>query len=81
MKTLPEIKDEVALSYTDGKHTWNNGYLNKPIKCILMDTVAKLYAQEALKEAKKLCEELYDKSVHKLQISDLVTNIIIRTWT
>jgi len=36
---------------------------------------------KTLKEAENLCEGLYDKSVHKLQISDLVTNTIVRTWT
>lgn len=36
---------------------------------------------KTLKEAEKLCEGLYDKSVHKLQISDLVTNTIVKTWT
>ena len=36
---------------------------------------------KTLKEAEMLCEGLYDKSVHKLQISDLVTNTIVRTWT
>jgi hypothetical protein len=36
---------------------------------------------KTLKEAEKLCEGLYDKTVHKLQITDIVTNTIIRTWT
>ena len=36
---------------------------------------------KTLKEAEKLCEGLYDKTVHKLQISDLVTNTIVKTWT
>lgn len=36
---------------------------------------------KTLKEAEKLCEGLYDKTVHKLQISDIVTNTIVRTWT
>lgn len=36
---------------------------------------------KTLKEAEKLCEGLYDKTVHKLQISDTVTNTIVRTWT
>ena len=35
---------------------------------------------KTLKEAEKLCEGLYDKTVHKLQISDLTTNTIVRTW-
>ena len=35
---------------------------------------------KTLKEAEKLCEGLYDKTVHKLQISDIVTNTIVRTW-
>ena len=34
-----------------------------------------------LKEAEKLCEGLYDETVHKLQISDIVTNTIVKTWT
>ena len=38
-------------------------------------------SSKTLKEAEKLCEGLYDKSIHKLQISDLVTNTIVRTWT
>lgn len=37
-------------------------------------------SRKTLKEAESLCEELYDKTVHKLQISDLVTNTIVRTW-
>ena len=36
---------------------------------------------KTLKEAEKLCVGLYDKTVHKLQISDLVTNTIVKTWT
>jgi hypothetical protein len=36
---------------------------------------------KTLKEAERLCEGLYDKTVHKLQISDLVTNTIVKTWT
>ena len=36
---------------------------------------------KTLKEAEKLCEGLYDKTIHKLQISDLVTNTIVKTWT
>ena len=36
---------------------------------------------KTLKEAENLCEGLYDKTVHKLQISDLVTNTIVKTWT
>ena len=36
---------------------------------------------KTLKEAEKLCEGLYDKTIHKLQISDLVTNTILKTWT
>ena len=36
---------------------------------------------KTLKESEKLCEGLYDKTVHKLQISDIVTNTIVRTWT
>ena len=36
---------------------------------------------KTLKEAEKICEGLYDKTVHKLQISDLVTNTIVKTWT
>jgi len=36
---------------------------------------------KTLKDAEKLCEGLHDKTVHKLQISDLVTNTIVRTWT
>lgn len=36
---------------------------------------------KTLKEAEKMCEGLYDKTVHKLQISDLVTNNIVKTWT
>jgi len=38
-------------------------------------------SSKTLKEAEKLCEGLYDKTVHKLQISDLVTNTILKTWT
>lgn len=37
-------------------------------------------SRKTLKEAETLCEGLYDKTVHKLQISDLVTDTIIRTW-
>ena len=40
-----------------------------------------LESAKTLKEAEKLCEGLYDKTVHKLQISDLVTNTIVKTWT
>ena len=36
---------------------------------------------KTLKEAENLCEGLHDKTVHKLQISDLVTNTIVKTWT
>ena len=36
---------------------------------------------KTLKEAETLCDGLYDKTVHKLQISDLVKNTIVRTWT
>lgn len=36
---------------------------------------------KTLKEAEKLCEGLFDKTVHKLQISDTVTNTIVKTWT
>lgn len=36
---------------------------------------------KTLKEAEKLCEGLFDKTVHKLQISDLITNTIVITWT
>lgn len=35
---------------------------------------------KTLKEAKDLCNGLYDDSVHKLQISDLVKNEVIETW-
>lgn len=37
-------------------------------------------SKKTLKEAEKLCDGLYDKTVHKLQISDLVTNTIVKTW-
>lgn len=47
----------------------------------LINTWDYVESVKTLKEAEKLCEGLYDKSVHKLQISDLVTNTIIRTWT
>jgi|GEM_PF-4785650 len=46
MKTLEEIKEDVAREYTDGKHNWHDGYLNKAIKVILMDKVAKRLALE-----------------------------------
>ena len=36
---------------------------------------------KTLREAETLCEGLYDKSVHKLQIVDSVTNTVIRMWT
>ena len=35
---------------------------------------------KTLKEAEKICDGLFDKSVHKLQISDIVNNKIIKTW-
>lgn len=37
-------------------------------------------SSKTLEEAEKLCEGLYDKSVHKLQISDLLENTIVKTW-
>ncbi|WP_233898140.1 hypothetical protein [Tenacibaculum piscium] len=35
---------------------------------------------KTLKEAEVLCDGLHDKTVHKLQISDLAKNNIVRTW-
>jgi len=36
---------------------------------------------KSFNEAESLCESLFDDSIHKLQIADLVTNAIVRTWT
>lgn len=35
---------------------------------------------ETLEEAEEICRDLFDNSVHKLQISDKVNNKIIKTW-
>jgi hypothetical protein len=35
---------------------------------------------KTLKEAEKVCEGLFDNSVHKLQIVDTVTNSIVKVW-
>lgn len=35
---------------------------------------------KTLKEAEKVCDKLFDNSVHKLQIADIVTNSIVKVW-
>jgi len=47
----------------------------------ILNTWDYVESTKTLKEAENLCEGLHDKTVHKLQISDIVTNTIIRTWT
>lgn len=38
-------------------------------------------SKSTLEECLTLCEGLFDKSVHKLQIADIKKNRIIKTWT
>ena len=38
-------------------------------------------SRETLEECLHVCEGLFDKSVHKLQIADIKKNRIIKTWT
>lgn len=52
--TLDEVKEQVAKRFTGGKHTWYDGYLNKSIKVILMDSVAKIYASQFETQIEKL---------------------------
>lgn len=33
-----------------------------------------------LEEAEAICDGLYDKSVHKLQIADLQENVVLKVW-
>lgn len=55
--------------------------LSLKLDCYLFNTWDYVESVKTLKEAENLCNGLYDKSVHKLQIFDLVTNTIVRTWT
>lgn len=46
----------------------------------MLNTWDYVESKKTLKEAETLCEGLYDGTVYKLQIYDLVTNTIVRTW-
>ena len=59
-KTIEEIKEQVAKEYTSGKSGWHGNYLSERIKLVLMNEVAKRFAQSQTQELIKQNMELVD---------------------
>lgn len=66
MKTITNIKDEVAKEYDFAN--WVTIYNLDEVSNIVIDTVAKEYAREALRDAADIVHANYDKSKLDLQV-------------
>ena len=77
--TLEEAKEQIARQYTGGKHGWYDDYLTPRIKMLLMDDVAKIYAESQNTKYREALERIAnadDKGIEfgPLDIARLMKN-------
>lgn len=76
MKTLSEIKNEVAKEMYSCTFLQSLNFLPEGHVIEMMDEVAKRYAEEALKEAAELCDDYEDRrGEHKVNILNLINEL------